>query len=189
MSDEFCEQIYKELDLRDTDALLDIWQSNDRVEWSETAFEVIREILNKRLNEVPPQNEPILEHEEESVEDDRLEEWEIKLLDDEDQPEFYDTLEILSLKDNINKVANAVIVVYVLIGLLNFQFIRMLFQGTVLSLAGIMQTIPNMLITLLNIGLQILVLYFPLKALAQILRILMEIEFNSRKVSNSKPTL
>ena len=181
MSEEFRNQIYKELDLRETDSLLDIWQSNDRVEWSDIAFDVIKEILGKRIDEIPPQNEPILEHKEESIEDDGLEEWETKLLDDKDQPELYDTLEVLSLKDNINKVANAVIVVYVLIGLLNFQFVRMLFQGTVLSFSGIVQTIPNMLVTLFSIGLQILVLYFPLKALAQILRILMEMEFNSRK--------
>ncbi|MEP7134882.1 MAG: hypothetical protein ABI904_08115 [Chloroflexota bacterium] len=182
MKREFREQIYMELDLRETDDLVDIWQTNDRVEWSDIAFEIIKEILNKRIGEVPTQNEPILEHEEIIQEDDKLEDWETNLLDDEEQPEFYDVLNILKLKDNINKVASAVIVIYVFLGLLNLQFVRMLFQGTVLSLSGIVQTVPNILVTLFSTGLSIIVSYYPLKALAQILRILMEIEFNSRKV-------
>ena len=116
-----------------------------------------------------------------SQEDEDLEDWEEKLLDDDNQPELYNTLEVLKLKDNINKVSVAVIVVYTLLGLLNFQFVRMLFQGVVLSTPEIVHNLPNMIFTALSVSLQILVLYFPLKALSQILRILMEMEFNSRK--------
>lgn len=39
--------------------MLNIWQTNDRVEWSDIAFEVIQELLLDRLGEVPPQNPPI----------------------------------------------------------------------------------------------------------------------------------
>ena len=62
MSNKLRQQIYNTLNLRETEDLLDIWQTNDRVEWSETAFEVIEEILKQRLEEVPPQEEPIFEY-------------------------------------------------------------------------------------------------------------------------------
>lgn len=111
-----------------------------------------------------------------------LEEWEAKLLDDNSQPELYDTLEVLDLKDKLNAVAKSVIVVYIALGLLNLEVVRMLFQGVMLSPSEIMRNSSNTLFTILSIGIQIAVLYFPLKALSHILRILMEIEFNSRRV-------
>jgi len=181
MNDELRKQIYTELNLRETEDLLDIWRTNDRVKWSDSAFEVIKDILQKRISEIPPQNEPILEHEEDI---EGLEEWEVKLLDDDNQPELYDPLTVLRLKDNINKVAIAVIVVYVLLGLLNFQFVRMLFQGVLLPTSEIAKSVPDMFFTMLSVGIQIVLLYFPLKALAQILRILMEMELNSRATKN-----
>lgn len=181
MSDELRNQIHNNLSLKDTNELLEIWKINDRAEWSDTAFEVLREILKDRGKEIPPQAEPVLEHQEELMEDDGLEEWEAKLLDNENQPELYDILEVLELKNNINKVALGAIIVYVLLGLLNFAFVRMLFQGIVLSPSQIVQSIPDMLFTILSIGLQIAITYFPLKALAYVLRILMEMEFRSRK--------
>ena len=122
-------------------------------------------------------------HEQKKVvqENDGLEIWEIKLLDEENQPELYDTLEVLKIRDNINFIANAVIVVYVFLGLLNFQFVRMLLEGLPLSLSEILRSLSNDVFTILTIGLRIAIIYFPLKALAYILRILMEMEFNSRK--------
>jgi len=184
MSDEIRRQIYNELNLRETEDLLEIWRKNDRKEWSDIAFEVIREILSKRLDEIPPQEIPGDDQEEqESFEDNRLEEWEVKLLDDENQPELYDTLEVLKLRDNINKVATGVIVAYVLLGLSNLQFGRALLRGMPMSFSETMQSLPNEIFTILAVGLQIVLTYFPLKALAQILRILMEMEFRSRKAS------
>jgi hypothetical protein len=55
MSNDLREQIHNELNLRETEDLLEIWRANDHEEWSDTAFEVIREILSERLGEVPPQ--------------------------------------------------------------------------------------------------------------------------------------
>ena len=91
MTEEFRRQVYQEFDLKDTDDLLDIWQTNDRVEWSEVAFEVIREILTKRKVEIPAQDEPIREHEASLSEDQDLEDWEEALLDAKDQPQLYNT--------------------------------------------------------------------------------------------------
>ncbi len=114
-------------------------------------------------------------------ENDGLETWETKLLDDESQPELYDPLDVLKLRDNINFVANAAIVVYVFLGLLNFQFVRTLLEGFPLSFSEVSQSLSNDVFTIITIAVRISIIYFPLKALTHILRILMEMEFNSRK--------
>jgi hypothetical protein len=183
MSNKLRQQIHNELNLRETEDLLEIWRTHDHEEWSDTAFEVIQEILSERLGEVPLQELPGNEQEEEegSFEDDRLDEWEAKLLNDENQPELYNPREFLRIKDNIDKVAFAAIIVYILLGLLNLSFIRMLFQGIVLSTSEIAKTLPDILFTIISVSFRIAITYTPLKALSQILRILMEMEFRSRK--------
>ncbi len=62
MSNNLRKQIYNSLNLKQTDELLEIWQKNDRVEWTDTTFEVLQEILQERLGELPPQNEPVFEY-------------------------------------------------------------------------------------------------------------------------------
>ncbi|HJR79774.1 MAG TPA: hypothetical protein VJ821_06865 [Anaerolineales bacterium] len=182
MNNELRKQIYSNLNLKETDELLSIWQSNNRTLWSDETFEVIKEILQERNVEIPEQGRLIDEtNKEEVLKDEGLEEWEEKLLDDENQPELYDTLDVLDLIDNINKVAIGAIVAYILLGLLNLSPVRNLIEGVPLSFSGILQSLPNEIITVLNIALQIVITYFPLKALAHILRILMEMEFRSRK--------
>lgn len=57
MKDDLKKQIRANLDFWDSNNLLKIWSANDRFEWSEEAFEVIREILEERLGTVPPQDE------------------------------------------------------------------------------------------------------------------------------------
>lgn len=185
MSDEFREQIYNELNLRETEDLLEIWQTNDHDEWSETAFDVIKEILSERLGEIPPQNSSEGEPEE-IFEDDDLDEWEAKALDDESQPEFYSTLDVINLKSNINKVAKAVVVVFALLNLIAMQnyvsIVGSYFVGRDLSFTPLVYFIAFVL-TCLNAAVGIALVYFPLQALAHILRILMEMEFRSRKAS------
>lgn len=56
MSDTLRAQIYNNLITRDTEELLEIWQSGDPSEWNEEVFEIIKEILVKRLGYVPPQS-------------------------------------------------------------------------------------------------------------------------------------
>lgn len=190
MNNEFREQMHNELSLRDTEDLLEIWRTNDHEEWSDMAFEIIKEILAERLGEIPSQEESMEKErgeEEKSLEDDDLEVWEKKLLDDENQPDFYDTLEVLDVRDKINKVAIGVIVGYALLGLLRLQIIFALLQGIHLSLSEILRALPYDLFTIVSTGLQIVIVYFPLKALSHILRILMEMEFRSRKRKVTKP--
>jgi len=185
MSTELREQIRNHLDMKDLYELLEIWKTNNRVEWSDTAFDVLREILEERISEVPPQNEPILKPEEHTLDDltDDLEEWEASLLNREDQPELYNTQDVLALIGNINKVAIAAVVIYALLWLLSLSFVRTLFQGVMFTVSDVLQSLPNMLSSFLGIVLTIAIIYFPLKALALVLRILMEMEFNSRKPS------
>ena len=106
MDNDLRKQIYDSMNLKDTDVLLDIWQSNNRAEWSAAAFEVVQEILTKRIGELPPQDEISVTEDEEGVEgeDDqsvidglRLEKWEAKLIDSEGQPDFYDTWDVIDL--------------------------------------------------------------------------------------------
>lgn len=61
MRDDFRKQLYRNLNQKSTEELTAIWQTNNRAEWSELTFDVIQEILQVRLNELPPQNEPITE--------------------------------------------------------------------------------------------------------------------------------
>lgn len=124
-NEELHRQIYSNLNLKETDELLNIWQANNRYEWSDEAFEIIKMVLQKRGVEIPEQDEPVYKPSErsqrESFENDGLDEWEAKALDDESQPEFYDTLEVITLKDKINKTLKAVVVVYALQNLLMFN--------------------------------------------------------------------
>jgi hypothetical protein len=184
MSDDLRGQVYKNIALKETDELLDIWQTNDRAEWTDSTFEAIEEILKKRIGSVPPQGEPILESSDEEIieeDDDNLEGWESKLLDREDQPDFYDVLEVLSLKDNINKTAKAAIWVNIILAIVTFGSFQRILLGVFPSLDDLPGILWSLFVTVFVIGLNIAVIYFPLKALAHILRILMEMEFNSRK--------
>jgi hypothetical protein len=56
------DQIFSNINLKETDELVDIWITNDRTEWSDTAFDVVEEILEQRLDELPVQNVPIFGH-------------------------------------------------------------------------------------------------------------------------------
>jgi len=62
MSDELRKQIYDRLVLMETGDLVEIWVANDRVVWSEIAFDVMREILEQRLDELPSQGEPVFKY-------------------------------------------------------------------------------------------------------------------------------
>ncbi len=185
MSSKLREQIYKNLSTKDTDELLDIWQTNDRTEWSDLAFEVVEKLLKERNAEFPSQNEPVFEpmETEEELHEDELEDWESKLLDAEDQPVLYDVVEVLILRDNINKLANIAVGVYVLIGLFNIPWLSSILRGGA-SFSDFTDFGIQFLITVLPLGVLVAVIYFPLKALTNILRILMEIEFRSRGALN-----
>lgn len=188
MNNSLREQIRGNMNTKVTDELLDIWQLNNRVEWSDEAFDVILDILKERGVEIPEQDEPVYQVNEENLMDDGLDVWDARALDDENQPEFYDILEVITLKDNINLISKAIIVVYILVNLLNFQgyvsLIGSYFIGRE-EFTPFVYLVASIVI-ILNTIVSIAIVYLPLKALVQILRILMEMEFRSRK-SGVKP--
>jgi hypothetical protein len=50
--------IYANMELKTTEELQEIWEKNDRDEWSVTAFEIIKEILFQRTGELPQTQNP-----------------------------------------------------------------------------------------------------------------------------------
>lgn len=178
MSAELRNQIRANLGSKSTEELLEIWQTNDRVEWSDLAFEVLAEILKERIGALPGQGEPVLDHDEEP--DDDLDDWEAKILDSEDQPELYDTIEVIDLIRNIKKVATATIVIYIFANLINTRLYTLLTDGAVSFSPDLFSVIWELIYILVLTALRVSLVYFPLMALVQILRILMEMEFTSR---------
>lgn len=179
MSENLREQIRNSLSQKEIYELLDIWKTNDRLEWSDTAFDVLREILRERIGRLPPQDEPVLNRKGPAKEK-FLEDWEVKLLEEANQPDFYHPQRVLELRDHINKVAKGAIVVYVALALLDINFVRSFIQQIPFSYTELLQSFPYTMINILIIGAQLAMVYFPLKALSHILRILMQMEFNSR---------
>ena len=55
MNNDLRDQIYSSMSLKETDELLGIWQRHDSNEWTDSAFEVVGEILRDRLGEPPSQ--------------------------------------------------------------------------------------------------------------------------------------
>ena len=183
MNSELHEQIYRNMNLKETDELLNIWQTNNRAEWTDEAMQIVKDILLERGMEIPDQGEPVYEIEGEEEIDDGLDESEARLLEDENQPEFYDTLEVIDLKDKINKTAKIVIVVYVLESIIYFRSYLSLVGSYFMNYDGFTPLIYFIafVISLLTTAISIAIIYFPLKSLSNILRILMEMEYRSRK--------
>jgi hypothetical protein len=53
MEDKHREYIYNNLNLRDTEDLLEIWQERNLDEWNEEVFEIIEQVLTERLGYLP----------------------------------------------------------------------------------------------------------------------------------------
>lgn len=145
-------------------------------------FEAIRQILANRGVEPPEPNEPVHEH---SDDDENFgfteEEW--KIIDDPNPPVFYDTLDVLLMTKRIETAAIAWVVLATISILLNFPESLKLTQSLVqdfppLTSFAVPLTVAS---TVIAIPIVFISTYLPLKAFARILRILMEMEFNSRK--------
>ncbi|MFZ5888988.1 MAG: hypothetical protein ACOYYF_16190 [Chloroflexota bacterium] len=188
MSNSLRKQIYNNFKSKETDELVEIWQKNDRTKWSEDAFSVIQEILQERLGELPPQNAPILEHEDTECENDEDKTDFVFLMDDENLPEFYNPYEVLQLENWLNKAAVASIVASVVSSLIVLpqahRIILSYFMGD--TSKNFIAWLITVVFFIFGVGLQSIIIYFPLKALGSILKILMEMEFNSRGAAKTK---
>lgn len=188
MSSSLRKQIYNNLNIKETDELVEIWQENNHVEWSDDTFSVIQEILQERLGEIPPQDEPILEYtddQENDIEDETDFEF---LIDDENPPAFYNPYEVLRLGKWLQWAAIAAIVASIISSLRELQYTQRIVLGFFMNNIE-MNTVAWLIAIVMfvfAVGLQCILIYFPLKALSSILKILMEMEFNSRGVPKVK---
>jgi hypothetical protein len=184
MRNSLNEQVYQNMNLRETDDLLEIWQKNDRVKWSEAAFEVIKEILQERRTEIPAQDMPIFEYSDEELEKETYDfsEEELAIIDDKNPPEFYNPFEVLKISKWIEKAALASIAITIVGGLTAIPETRSIVMSYLYGnpSLGFLATLITLAIFVVATLLQIAVLYFPLRALAYILKVLMQMEFNSR---------
>ncbi len=187
MSSNLHHQIYDEMNLKETDELLEIWQNNDRFEWSDIAFDVINEILKERGVKIPNQNEPIYDHNDEKTEEDyNFSEEELRIIEDENPPAFYDPFEVLLAAKRIDWMAKVMIVFTIAYNIINFpRLIGIVQSYFIRNPNSILIYIFTILLVALNTGMGSIVIYFPLKALSRILRVLMEMEFRSRKGTQS----
>jgi hypothetical protein len=187
MSSNLHKQIYNSLKLKDTDELVEIWQTNDRVEWSQTAFDVLQEILQERLGELPPQDEPILEYTDDNEDEDINTDFDFQI-DDENLPEFYDPYEVLRLERWLYKATIAAIIAFAVSSLIALPQTK----GIVLSYFmgnpewNFVAWVIAIVVFIFGVALQSIIIYFPLKALGSILKILMEMEFHSRGAAKAK---
>ncbi len=186
MTSDLQRQIFESMDARTTEDLLEIWRANDHVEWSEEAFAIVGEILRNRGVEPPEQDEPIYEHneEDEPIESTYgLTEEELQIIDDENPPDFYDPLEVLSLGRWLRIAAVASIVITLLLGLGLFPSYRTTARAYFGGVPGgeAIASFVALIILALTVAFQAAITYLPLRVLAHILRILMQMEFNSRK--------
>jgi len=186
MNSDLRQQIYGKMNIKETNELLEIWQANDRFEWSDEAFDVIEEIFQERAVDIPKQGEPIYEHdEEESGEFDReFSEEELAIMDDENPPVFYDPFEVLLTTKWLNWMIKAMIGFIVLYNIIHLPSSRDIVRGFLVQSAAnqTVELVISILMASLNAVIGIVLVYVPLKALTHILRILMEMEFQSRKV-------
>jgi len=142
--------------------------------------------------EVPKQDEPINEYGEEEMEVENYDfsDEELKIIGDDNPPDFYDPFEVLKLSRWIELAAKAMIGFIIVSALLNFSTSRNIslsyFAG---SPYLFLINIVAFLIIATNIAIGVLLTYVPLKALSRILRILMQMEFNSRKGTQSNPLI
>ena len=183
MSNNIRREIFNNLNLKDTEELLEIWQTNDRVDWADEAFDVMREILQARLGEVPPQNEPVLEHVKKAKFDEINEEALQEIDKDQDPPVFYRPRQVLWLDTWLNLAAVAAVVVAVANSLLHIGSTQNMISYFIFDESGVWNFLSWMITIvfyILAILFQSIIVYFPLKAFGTILKILMAMEFNSR---------
>jgi len=186
MSNNLREHIYNNLNLKTTDELVQIWQSNDRKAWEDITFELIREILLERLGEVPSQNGPSYENG--GDEEDKGEfvegEQDEELEDDDNEPVFYDPQHVKWLETWLNRFAVVIVVVAVILSLYSLpgfhDYIASTFPGN--RVWNIVAWPFALVISVSERGVQSAFTFLILKALASILKILMAMEINSRQV-------
>ena len=171
--------------LKETEELLEIWRANNRFEWSDAALDIVKEILTERGIELPAQHEPMYERPEDEIDEEHdFSEGELRIIGDENPPDFYDPFDVVLITKQIDRIAKWMIVFTILYNAINYQRIMGMVQPIFIrNLDSVFVHVFAVLLLAINTAIGIVLSYFPLKALAHVLRILMEMEFRSRKAN------
>lgn len=171
--------IYNNLSLRETDELQNFWLKHNENEWTPIAFDVMEKILMERLGELP-QEESILEAPVLTTNLNRrrnsLEE--LKTIVSDNDPVFYDPDKVTLLVKWIFRFMNILIVLFGIQFLYNVIYyfsIRSPFS----SWTDILNYFGLDFITLL---ISISIVFVEYKVMGYVLKILREMEINSRKI-------
>lgn len=174
--------IYNNLNLKDTDDLVDIWITNNRLEWSDLAFGVLSDLLIERIGKLPPQDAPITvfkEHDRDNL---------IANYDEEGppveraKPSYYSSEQVIRFCIWLDRTAIIAVVVFVLLNYQQYGFWHELLMSFVAN--DPQWSITMRILAFIPFGLSVLIqaifIYFPLRGLSNILKILMEMEHRYR---------
>ena len=172
MTDNSLEKsIYENFSVKETDELIQIWRENQRYEWSDVAFDVIRQILQERGVEIPLQNNPQFELE---TKNENEESESADGTSSENQPIFYKPQQLMFFADAASIAAWVTLVIYIVISPWNVFLNWSEYWG--------MWGLGNGIVGLLSRILVAAISFFLLKGISLALYVLMEFEFNSRHV-------
>lgn len=164
--------IHSNLNLKETPELINIWAEQNKNEWTDLALEVVKQILLERLGELPeiPQTSIPIKNQEENIE---------KLIT-ENPPEFYDPLQVCRLEKSLTIASQIMIGIIVIYSILNYKNTYNLVWSYFME-DSVMVSAISIFVVFINILIVICIIYFPMKAFGKILRLLMQIEYNSRR--------
>jgi hypothetical protein len=176
-SDTSRQQVYADLSKKSTEELVAILCKNDQVQRNSQAFDVIRELLIERGADIPDQNEATRENFAKGAKNDDLEE----------QSSFYNPRQVTRLCKLINWVIIAApILLYMqeLIRLPGYiELVRSFLPD--FFIRDLLAWVFALIYTNVIVAIGFLFIFFPLKGLATVLQILVDIELRTR---SSKPT-
>jgi hypothetical protein len=170
--------IYSNLNLLTTEEIEENWLKHNENEWTPIAFNVMEKILLERMGELPkkedsPSDSSVMKNlqEKESIVE------ELQILARDNDPVFYDPNKVTLLVKWIFRSMNILIILYVLQFLTDFKYFQDLFSGGA-SWIDILISIGTSILALL---LSIIITFIEYKAMGYVLKILREMEINSRK--------
>jgi hypothetical protein len=175
MNDSLRNQVYNNLNQKSTDELLVIWVQNDREEWSGLAFELIQSILEERGETIPEQKQ-------ENQQNDPTQTPGELDNDDNNSPVFYNPQKVLKITEWLEWAAIASLVFISIQGIIeSWPIVSAWFSMPPIAKPNLIAVGIAILMLAVTIFSAIMI-YLILRAIAYILKILMEFEFNSRGV-------
>lgn len=161
--------VYRNMNTKETDELLEIWVGNRRYEWSDIAFDVIRQILEERGMALPPQDEAKTSPAIEIDPDDQP----VAIADEnnDNQPVFYNPQSLLFYANAASKAAWIILGINVVFTLWKYFSYLVAFKENPFTFLSILLTLTTHVLE-----------FFLLQGVSLGLRVLMEFEFNSRGI-------